>query len=132
MASAPYGDSAATPPEPPERDWPAQAADTIVEVVDQVRVKSTEKVVVAARALVFGVVIGALVLVTAVLLVIGLVRAAQVGLSSAVDLAGGNLSHARAVWISYVSVGVLLLLGGGILWKKANNRAIGPPIEEQT
>jgi hypothetical protein len=132
MATDPRRDTPSAATEVPAQDWPAQAADTIVKVVDDIRSKSTEKAVVAARAVVFGLVIGALAVVAGVLLLVGSLRALQVGISWAVERGGGNLSHTRAVWISYLSMGVVLLGLGGFLWKKANKRAVSRPAEERT
>ena len=41
-------------PKPARDDWPAQAADTIVRVVGQVRDRTTGPAITAARAVVFG------------------------------------------------------------------------------
>lgn len=112
------------PPSAPDRDWPAQAADSIVDVVDRVREQTTAKAVVAARGAVFGVVISIVLLIGCVTFVIGLTRAFQVGLTKGVSAAGGEISHAQAVWISYLLVGALFIVVGGFLWRAANRRAV--------
>jgi hypothetical protein len=122
------------PPAEADRDWPVQAADAIVDVVDRARDATTAKAVVAARAIVFGLVISILSVIAAVSFVVGIVRGTQVLLGAAVRLAGGELSHARAVWISYLLVGSLFLFAGIVLWATANRRAIGAttnPIDDE-
>ena len=59
---------------PPGPDWTAQTADRIESVVETVRDKTTVPVTKAARAVVYGLVAGALVSLALVLLVIGLFR----------------------------------------------------------
>jgi hypothetical protein len=126
----------ADPPHHPaeaDRDWPVQAADAIVGAVDRVRVETTARAVVAARAVVFGLVISVLAVISLVSFVVGIVRGTQVLLGAAVRLAGGELAHARAVWISYLLVGAIFLFVGIVLWSTANRRAIGAttnPIDE--
>ena len=48
------------PPPPNTSDWPAQATDTIVNLVDQVRAKTTGPAITVARGLVFGLIVGVL------------------------------------------------------------------------
>jgi O-antigen/teichoic acid export membrane protein len=54
--SEPRSSDATTPPGSIDigGDWPAQAADTIVRVVDQVRDKTTDKVITVSRLVVYG------------------------------------------------------------------------------
>ena len=61
-------------PPPPERDWPAQAADTIERVVGQVRDKTTGPALTAARAVVYGLFGGIVAIACLVVLIILLVR----------------------------------------------------------
>ena len=118
----------AMPGEPLEpaasRDWPAQAADAIVDVVDKVRDQTTARAVVAARALVFGVVVGVLGTIGLVTLLIGLTRATQRGLVAVSDLFGYEMPHAQAVYLSYLIVGTIATVGGVMLWRSANRRAV--------
>ena len=62
--SAPPGppaDVELVPPKPSTSDWPAQAANSIVDLVDQVRTKTTGPAITVARGLVFGVIVCAVV-----------------------------------------------------------------------
>ena len=102
----------------PDRDWPAQAADSVVDVVDRVRDQTTTRAMVAARGLVFGLPITVLGLVFLVSFVVLLLRGTQVFL---VEVAG--LEQARAVYVSYLAMGGVLSIVGFWLWRRANNRA---------
>ena len=73
--------AAPTPPRPPlpsggmiPPEWPAQAADTIVDTIAKVRDKTTKPAIVAARAIVYGLVAGIVATVALILLLILIVR----------------------------------------------------------
>lgn len=112
-----------SPAVPETRDWPAQAADSIVEVVDTVRAKTTDRVVLGARWVVFGFLITTLVMVGLVSLLIGLLRGSQVGLVNIADAVGVEVSHARSVWISYLVMGTIFVAAGSFIWHLANRQA---------
>ena len=86
-------------------DWPAKAADQVVNLVDQIRDKTTGPAIRAARAMVFGMLVTILGLTALVLLVIGLVRFVDV------YVPGG-------VWVAHLIVGLLFVLVGWFLWTK--------------
>jgi hypothetical protein len=115
----------------PHRDWPTQAADAVVDVVDKVKVQTTAKAVVAARAIVFGVVIGTLALVAAITLVVGLTRGFQNLLPVIADLFGYDMPHAQAVYLSYFIVGAIFTVVGFVFWRKANRRAVLAQLAEE-
>jgi hypothetical protein len=121
-------DRPSTPAEP-DRDWPVQAADAIVDVVDRVRLETTARAVVAARAIVFGLVISILAVIAAVSFVVGIVRGTQVLLRAAASALGYEMPHSRAVWLSYLIVGAIFLAVGIVLWRMANRRAVGATSE---
>jgi hypothetical protein len=106
------------------RDWPAQAADAIVDTVDKVRAQTTSRAVVAARAIVFGVVVSVLAVIGLVMLIIGLLRATQRGLVGISDLLGYEMPHEQAVYLSYFIIGAVFLVLGAVLWRAANRRAL--------
>jgi len=92
-------------------DWAPKLADTIERVVTGVRDKTTKRVLVASRAVIFGVIIvfgGAVAL---VLLIVALFRAAQAVLDTFLD-------HHNSVWISYLALGALFTVAGLIAMKK--------------
>lgn len=93
-------------------NWAATTADTVERVVTMVREKSTDKIVMLARGLVFGLVIAFGAIAAIVLLLIVLTR----GLQSILDASG--LEHATAVWISYFVIGGILCLGGAFCMAK--------------
>lgn len=100
-------------PGPPARpgvvpaDWPAQAADTIVETVDKVRDKTTRPAQVAARAVVYGL-LGAVVgTIAVVLLLIGLVRALD-------NWAPGE------IWTKYAGIAVVFTVAGIVALRRAH------------
>jgi uncharacterized membrane protein len=92
----------------------ATIADTIERVVQSVRRQGTDKIVLLARILVFGLVAAIGALVAAVLTLIILIRVLQVLVGLAVD-------HATAVWVSYLLVGAVLCLAGAVLMSKRHS-----------
>lgn len=109
---------APTPPIGPERplragdpgpnpadEWPAKAADQIVNLVDQIRDKTTGPAIRAARAMVFGFLAAMLGTAALVLFIVGLVRFVDV-------YAPGG------VWVAHGIVGLLFVGCGLFLWAR--------------
>ena len=96
------------PPRPGE-DWPAQAADTIVRVVGQVRDKTTGPAITVARALVYGLLAGILAIVALVLLAIVSVRMLDVYLPE-------TLTGDDNTWAAHLIVGLIFSGAGLVLW----------------
>ena len=94
-----------------EGDWPAQAATGIEQLVTSVRDKTTVPALTAARAVVYSLVGGPLLIAALIMLVICLIRL--------VDnyLPGG-------VWAAYLLVGGLFVLIGFILWAQRGSATI--------
>jgi hypothetical protein len=88
-------------------DWPAQAADKIVDVVGQVRDRTTGPAITAARAMVYGVLAGILGGVCIVLLIIFLVR-----------LLDTYVVGENNTWLAHLIVGVLFSGIGAWLWSQ--------------
>jgi hypothetical protein len=106
---------------PPRDDWPAQAADTIVRVVGQVRDRTTGPAITAARATVFGLLAFILGTVALVVLSVLLLRVTVIGVDALLDL--GDLDRrGRAVWIAHFVVGAVFALAGMLAWRKATAR----------
>jgi hypothetical protein len=103
------------PPAPaaPERDWTAQAAETVESVVLSVKEKTTVLTTVV-RAIVYGVVIAAVGALVVVALIIGVIRIADVYL---LDWAGRAQGH-RRLWIAYLALGIILSLIGFLCWSR--------------
>ena len=93
--------------------WATETTDRVVSNIDLVRSKTTQNIVYAARALVFGL-IGVIVGVFA--LVIALVMLMR-GLQSLLELA---TTWERAVYLSYFVVGGLFTIAGIVLFKRRN------------
>ena len=89
----------------PAEDWPAKATDQIVNLVDQLREKTTGPAIRFARAVVFGFLATMLGTAALVLLIVGLVRFVNV------YVPGG-------VWVAHGIVGLLVVGVGAWLWSK--------------
>ena len=97
-------------------NWAPELADTIDKYVGVVRDKATRKAVVVVRALVFGLLIA----VTAVVaLVVGIILAVKL-LQRIVNV-GGWIDADSSVWVSYMVMGVLLVIAGA--WSMAKRSA---------
>ena len=88
-------------------DWPAQAADKIVDVVGQVRDRTTGPAITAVRGLVYGVLAGILGAVCIVLFIICLVR-----------LLDTYVVGEDNTWLAHLIVGVLFSGVGAWLWSQ--------------
>jgi hypothetical protein len=89
-------------------DWPKQTADLLEKFTSQVREKTTNKAVIAVRAVVYGVLIAFGAFIALILLLIVALRALQA-------LIAWPLDHDTSVWISYVGIGGLFCLVGVLL-----------------
>ena len=94
-----------TAPTAPEPDWPAQAADAIVEQVGKVRDRTTGPAIKFSGYVVFGAFATLLGTVALLLFVIGAVRALDVYLPDAVF----GETH---TWAAHTILGALLVLAG--------------------
>lgn len=102
-----------------DADWPEQATDGIIRLVDSVRDKTTGPALQVARAIKYGVT--ALILGTVVLfmLVIGMMRALEVLFI--------NVFHLEnPIWLVYLIMGLVFVGLGALLWGKA--RTTPPPV----
>jgi len=91
--------------------WPAQVADAVEGVVTTFRTQVIRPLMLVARGLVFGIIVGTMALVVSVLLVVSLVRLLTV------YLFGGR------VWASYLLLGVLFVGGGFAAWTQRHSPA---------
>jgi hypothetical protein len=90
-------------------DWAAQAADTIVRVVGTVRDKTTRPVVIATRAIVFGLLAAIGGIAALVLAAIGIVRLLVI-------------ATGHRAWAAHLITGALFTLVGFILMAKRTTR----------
>lgn len=98
------------PPAPVAADWPAQATDQIVNVVDQVRIKTLGPATKAARGAVFGLLAAVLGTTILILAFIALVR----GMTELFEW----LLPWGGVWLTYLVLGLLLLLAGLAVFRR--------------
>jgi hypothetical protein len=88
-------------------DWPAQAADAIVNAVGAVRDRTTAPILKVARGIVFGVFAGILIITIVVMAIIGIVR-----------LLDEVLPY--GVWLPYLILGVVFTGGGALVFRRRN------------
>jgi H+/Cl- antiporter ClcA len=94
--------------------WATETTDRLVTLIETVRSQTTQKLVYAARGIVFGLIaliVGSFAL---VILIVMLMRALQ----SLIELA---TTWERAVYLSYLILGAILTLVGMVLFKKRNS-----------
>jgi hypothetical protein len=90
-------------------EWPAQAADTIVDTIAKVRDKTTKPAIVAARAIVYGLLAALVGLAAFALFLIVLVRV--------LSYLPGN------IWTVYAGFALVFSVGGIAMLRKANRPA---------
>lgn len=94
-------------------NWATETTDRLVSFIESVRSQTTQKVVYAARAAVFGVIAVMLGTFIAIIGMVGLMR----GLQALLELAVG---WDRAVYLSYLIIGALASIIGLVLFRKRN------------
>lgn len=110
------------PSAPESSDWPKQATDSIVRVVDSVRDKTAGPAVTAARAVVYGSILALLALPLFLLLLIGAMRA----LERAFIMIGERFEISvllQPMWLVYFVFGFLFFLVGLRFWARARRPA---------
>ena len=108
---------ARSPEGPPAQDWPAQATDTLVGLVDTAREKVNGPATKVARGVVYGTLLAVVGLATGVIGLVLLVR----GVDIVVDLVLGVFDADRAgrsTWIAHLITGIVLLAPGLVLLRK--------------
>ena len=98
------GAGAPTPPGG-DAEWPAKVADQIVDLVDQIRDKTTGPAIRAARTVVFGLLATMLGTAALVLFLVGLVRFV-------------NVYAPGGVWVAHTIVGLVFVGSGLFLWAR--------------
>jgi hypothetical protein len=106
--------STATPQADAMAEWPAKAADMVELAVAAINDRAVRPVLIAARAVVFGVLIAVLGVALVVWGSIGLVRLLDVYL------------WPGKVWASYLLLGALFIIGGMVAWWLRINRSAEP------
>jgi hypothetical protein len=95
--------------------WPKKAADAVDLVVDTIHDKAIRPIVLAARVVVFGLLVAVLSLIVLVLLSVGLLRLLDV------------YAFSGRVWISYAVLGAIFTLAGLFLWSRRTARSDPAP-----
>lgn len=101
------GSSPSSSPSMVPAEWPTQAADAVVETIAKVRDKTTKPALVAARALVYGIIVAVVGTVATVLLLTLVVRLL-------------NNYLPGQIWTVYLGLFVLFTVPGVWLIRKAN------------
>ena len=91
-------------------EWPKKAADTVEIIVDTIHDKAIRPASLAARAVVFGLVVAAVATVLAVMVAIAVIRVLD------------NYAFGTQVWASYSVVGGAFTLVGLALWSRRSVR----------
>jgi hypothetical protein len=102
-----------------EQDWTAAAMDRIDSAVNVVRDNATSRLVVAARAVVYGLIAAVLGLAILLLVVMALLRILDVYLAN-IHLLGLNTHPGRSVWVADAVLGGIFALTGLFLLRKAS------------
>jgi hypothetical protein len=100
-------------------DWPKQATDTIVRVVDGVRDKTTGPVLSIAGWVVYGTVVALLAVPLLVLFLIGLFRLMEHALIKLGEWRGWTFL-VDPMWLVYLLCGAAFTIIGLILWRMAS------------
>jgi hypothetical protein len=90
-------------------DWPQQATETIVSLVDNVKYKTTEPATKAVRGIVYGIVIVLLGVPAVVMLLVGIVHLLNQVSTEALGL---------GVWLVYLVLGLIFSIAGWVMWRK--------------
>ena len=96
-------------------NWAPDLADTVERAVGKVRTVATDNAVKASRGVVFGVlalVVGLVAVPLLVILLLGVLREAL----------GCFVSHGRAVWISYMALGAILMIAGFVALRARHSK----------
>ncbi len=86
--------------------WPAKAAQTVEDVVGAVQDRAIRPILIAARAVVFGILVASMAMLLCVLIAIALVRLLDV------------YAFGHRVWPADALVGAILVAGGVAAWTK--------------
>ena len=92
-------------------NWASELADLIAKYVGKVRSTVTERAVLVVRAIVFGIFIAVAAPVTITLVVI-------LGTKFLQALIGIFTDHSTSVWISYMVLGLAMVIGGTFTMRK--------------
>lgn len=98
-------------------NWAPNVVALIDRVIGRVRTLATDNAVKFSRALVFGLLVLTVILVSAPLAIILLVRFSQVVLSRMT-----RTDHATTVWLSYLVIGALFMIIGFVMLRLRHSK----------
>lgn len=98
-------------------DWPTQATETIVGLVDSVKDKTTGPATTIARAVVYGTLAAIVATAALVLFLVVLVRGFDILAQIVLDAIGIEKAG-RSVWIAHLITGLLFLGPGLLAWRR--------------
>ena len=101
-----------------KRDLATEATELIESVVLTIKEKATVPLTTAARGVVYGLVIAVIGLVATILLLVAVVRLADVYLIGW----AGRVNGAHRLWIVYAALGLVFTAGGLLMWSKRTVR----------
>jgi hypothetical protein len=104
---------------PSGSDWPAQATDAIVGLVDSVKDKVNGPATSIARGLVYGTLAALVGTAALVLFLVLLVRGFDILAQVLLDVADVERAG-RSTWIAHLVTGLLFLVPGALLWRKGS------------
>jgi hypothetical protein len=107
-----------SPPAGEPTDWPAQATDSILNLVDNVRDKTTGPALTAARAIVYGTIIFLLAVPLAVMLMLMAMRGME-GILLFIGEKTGWAFLTDPIYLVYLTFGVGFVLASRYLFRKA-------------
>lgn len=90
-------------------DWPQQVTETIVDLVDNVKHKTTEPATKVVRGIVYGIAIVLLGVPAVIMLLVGIVHGLNQIATGVLDL---------GVWLVYLVLGTIFTIVGAVLWRK--------------
>jgi len=90
-------------------DWPQQTTETIVNLVDNVKYKTTEPATKVVRGVVYGMVIILLGVPAVIMLLVGIVHLLNHISTNVLGL---------GVWLVYLVLGLIFTFAGSVLWRK--------------
>lgn len=93
-------------------EWPAQAADTIVDTIAKVRDRTTKPALIAARTLVYGLVVAVVGLIAFFLTLVLIMRVL--------------VNYGAPVWAVYATFGIVFTATGFYLLRRANKPTPAP------
>jgi len=96
-------------------NWASDVTDTIVDTIDKVRDRTTKPIVLAARGLVFGILLAFLGMMAVALLLITISR-------GVINLLEWPLDHDTSVWVSHIFLGSIFCLIGTLLMIKRRGK----------